>query len=108
MNSNTEAVVASFVITSGTVTRYFEDSSVRVMHREDGPAYDSPSVKAWIVHGHFHREDGPAIERYNEFGVLYKEEYYLSGNDRRLKKEEWEVEMQSRVTSSSPPLSYEL
>jgi hypothetical protein len=32
------------------------------IHRENGPAIDSPKYTFWYLHDKLHREDGPAIE----------------------------------------------
>jgi len=53
------------------------------LHREDGPAIDSPKGKSWFKHNKRHNANGPAI--INEWGG---EEYWLDGMHFE-KKEEW-------------------
>jgi len=39
-----------------------DDSGIRILHREDGPAIEYYNGrKEWYFHGTHHREDGPAI-----------------------------------------------
>jgi len=54
---------------------YYKDKSMKILHREDGPAYEgSCGHKAWFINGKLHREDGPAFE-WND-GI---KEWYLNG-----------------------------
>ncbi len=39
--------------------RWYNDQ--HELHREDGPAVDSNSYKAWYINGQRHRTDGPAV-----------------------------------------------
>lgn len=53
-------------------SRWFKNG---LLHREDGPAYDSKEYKAWWINGYRHRSDGPAI--INE--RVRKNSWYLHG-----------------------------
>jgi hypothetical protein len=54
---------------------YFKDKAMRILHREDGPAFEYTSGhKEWYLNGKRHREDGPAIEYDNGY-----EEWWLNG-----------------------------
>jgi hypothetical protein len=42
---------------------YYKDKSMKILHREDGPAFEGyDGGKEWRINGKLHREDGPAIE----------------------------------------------
>lgn len=42
---------------------YYKDKAMKILHREDGPAFEgSDGSKEWRINGKIHREDGPAIE----------------------------------------------
>ena len=42
---------------------WYKDAKCKVLHREDGPAFDSANGhKEWYQNGVYHRTDGPAIE----------------------------------------------
>lgn len=42
---------------------YFKNKECKILHRENGPAYESVSgTKAWWVNGKLHRIDGPAVD----------------------------------------------
>ena len=44
-------------------TRWYKDAKCKVLHRENGPAFDSANGhKEWYQNGVYHRTDGPAIE----------------------------------------------
>ena len=44
-------------------TRWHKDTKCKVLHRENGPAFDSANGhKEWYQNGVYHRTDGPAIE----------------------------------------------
>ena len=63
-------------------THYYSDSEMKILHREDGPAFVSSSgIKSWWVNGKRHREDGPAIEY-----PIGKQRWYL--NDEFVSKSE--------------------
>ena len=41
---------------------YYKDREMTILHREDGPAYETTDgYKAWHINGKLHREDGPAM-----------------------------------------------
>jgi hypothetical protein len=49
--------------------RYIEENDTKrwilpngVLHREDGPGYETSDYKAFYINGERHREDGPALE----------------------------------------------
>ena len=43
--------------------RWYKDAKCKVLHRENGPAFDSANGhKEWYQNGVYHRTDGPAIE----------------------------------------------
>ena len=47
-------------------TRWYKDAKCKVLHRENGPAFDSANGhKEWYQNGVYHRTDGPAIEYAN-------------------------------------------
>lgn len=46
------------------------------LHREDGPAVETPAMRFWALYGKWHREDGPAIE-YDISGTY---QWWLNGN----------------------------
>lgn len=48
-------------------------------HRENGPAYDSPILKRWMIKGEFHNANGPAIQNFSDDGKLVSESYYQNG-----------------------------
>ena len=61
--------------------RYYSDKEMKILHREDGPAYEGyNSYKSWWKNGKRHREDGPAVEW--EVGL---KEWYL--NDKRHRED---------------------
>jgi len=44
---------------------YYKDKAMTILHREDGPAFESVSAngcKLWYLNDKSHREDGPAVE----------------------------------------------
>ena len=42
---------------------YYSDKSMKVIHREDGPASEHTNGdKFWYINGELHREDGPAAK----------------------------------------------
>lgn len=47
-----------------------------LMHREDGPAYDSESYKEWRINNQLHRENEPAIVD----NILNNKEWWTNGN----------------------------
>ena len=58
-----------------TVTYYYSDDVMTVLHREDGPTYEAVGgSKLWYKDGLLHREDGPAYEAAD--GSKY---WYLNG-----------------------------
>ena len=67
------------------IQEYFNENGE--YHREDGPAYESPSGhKEWCIDGKYHREDGPA--RIYPNGNV---DYFL--NDVFYSKEDYEQEV---------------
>ena len=69
---------------------YYSDRKMKILHREDGPAFVSPyGGSAWFVNGQRHREDGPAIERSTGSKVWYLNGEYVSEAEhkRRTAKE---------------------
>lgn len=97
----------SYTRTEDGLKRWYKDPEFRTMHREDGPAYDSPSAKAWLINGKFHREDGPAIEWYTREGKLAAYAFYIDGTkfDRRC---DWLEGLDKITQASREQLSYEL
>ena len=90
------------------IQEYFNENGE--YHREDGPAYESPSGhKEWCIDGKYHREDGPARiwsngdEWYYLNGKVHREdgpariwangvvEYWL--NNKQYSKKDWEIEV---------------
>ena len=62
---------------------YYKDKEFKILHREDGPAYEgSGGSKAWFINGKNHREDGPAFE-WNDGS----KEWHLNGE--RLSEQEF-------------------
>jgi hypothetical protein len=62
---------------------YYKDKEMKILHREDGPAYEGyDGRKSWIINGLYHREDGPAYEGYDG-----SKSWYL--NDERLTEQEF-------------------
>lgn len=59
------------------------------LHREEGPAIETESYRAWFIEGDLHRLDGPAIEWSNGMG-----DYYLF-HKKYTDKKEWEKAMKS-------------
>ncbi len=50
-------------ITSNGSKYYYKDKAMKILHREDGPAFEGwDGSKEWRINGKLHREDGPAIE----------------------------------------------
>ena len=63
-------------------THYYSDREMKILHREDGPAYvGSLGSKSWWVNGRLHREDGPAAIWHNG-----RKSWYL--NDERVSEAE--------------------
>jgi len=63
----------------GGAARIYRDGSKEywqngVLHRENGPAIDTPRKKIWFWEGRKHRDDGPAVEYANG-----SEEFYHHG-----------------------------
>lgn len=40
---------------------YYKDSSLTIIHRNDGPAYTGKDGEMWYINGKIHRTDGPAL-----------------------------------------------
>lgn len=61
----------------GTYTYHVRN---QILHREDGPAFDSDDYKGWYYEGRLHNSNGPAvltafIEEWYEDGVLFKKKF---------------------------------
>jgi hypothetical protein len=76
--------------------RYIEENDTKrwilpngVLHREDGPGYETSDYKAFYINGELHRENGPAIEYYNG-----GKEWWI--NDIQYTEQEYKIEMRSR------------
>jgi hypothetical protein len=76
--------------------RYIEENDTKrwilpngVLHREDGPGYETSDYKAFYINGKWHRENGPAIEYYNG-----GKEWWI--NDIQYTEQEYKIEMRSR------------
>jgi hypothetical protein len=51
---------------------YYKDKEMKIIHREDGPAYEGfKGTKFWYLNGVRHREDGPAVEFSDGFKAWY-------------------------------------
>lgn len=72
-------------------TFYYADKKMTKLHREDGPAIESPDGEEWWVNGRRHNEDGPAVA-WTTVGI---EEYWLGGH--QVTKSEWEVRTKKPV-----------
>jgi hypothetical protein len=58
---------------------YYKDKAMKILHREDGPAYETvDGYKGWYFNGKLHREDGPAVE----YASGYKA-WFLNGKRHR-------------------------
>ncbi len=97
-----------YVVTEGDWTMWFKDAEMKILHRDNGPAWESVNGdKHWYVDGKQHRDGGPAVvladdggEIWYKYDLRHREDgpavegpngggqYWL--NDKRLTKEEWE------------------
>jgi hypothetical protein len=51
---------------------YYKDKAMKILHREDGPAYEGfKGTKSWYLNGERHREDGPAVEWSDGYKAWY-------------------------------------
>ena len=60
---------------------YYKDKAMTILHRLDGPAYESAdgTKSWWVVNGKRHRLDGPAIEAADGYKA-----WYVDGKRHRL------------------------
>ena len=63
-----------YVVVENGITQWFKDAKHTILHRTNGPAYESWSTKHWYINGKLHREDGPAVER-----ASGEKEWYVNG-----------------------------
>jgi hypothetical protein len=69
---------------------YYLDREMKILHREDGPAFvGSSGGMSWYLNGKRHREDGPAVEFANGAISWYLKGEYVSEAEhaRRTTKE---------------------
>ncbi len=67
--------------------RYYADRKMKILHREDGPAYEGANGdKEWWLNDKLHREDGPAVEWTND-----DKEWFLNGE--HLTEEQFNARM---------------
>ena len=60
-----------YVTVESRYTRWFKDAKRTILHRTDGPAFESSTSKQWCINGKLHRVDGPAIEWANGDKMWY-------------------------------------
>jgi hypothetical protein len=58
---------------------YYKDKEMKIIHREDGPAFEGwDGTKFWYLNGKLHREDGPASEWRDGVKVWYLNNVYYT------------------------------
>lgn len=69
-----------YIQTMGDVKYYYKDRGHTILHREDGPAIETPVTKVWFKNGVRHREGGPSYtddfgaQEWNKNGYLHRED----------------------------------
>jgi hypothetical protein len=58
---------------------YYKDPEMTILHREDGPAIESPNRTVWYKDNTIHRKDGPAV-----VDKFAGERWYLNGEYHRV------------------------